>query len=203
MTKKAGPRRTKQKQFGFEILEHKAIKKFGGSLLTSHPKSKRPISFKKTLHLVMRSSLAKGARSFYKKDAAIYALIQRQAKRFGVKIYRFANGGNHLHLVILAQSRESYVCFVRSVSGLTARLIMNKQRGAARAEEEPNQVVGATQGFWDRRPYTSIVEWGRHFKNVCRYLDENLLEAIGFPYAPRSLGGPKQRREYRRSVLYG
>jgi len=205
--------KVKAKQLGFAILEEKALKEFGGALLTNHPKAKRPINFKKSMHLVMRSSWAKGARSFLKKDAEIYGIIKRQGERFGVKVYRFANGGNHLHLVILAASRNSYIHFIRSVSGLIARLMMNKQRGAASSvsssgNSKPNSSENLlknipTKSFWDRRPYTKIVEWGKHFKGVCRYLDENTLEAIGFPYAPRSIGGPKQRQMYRRNAVYG
>jgi hypothetical protein len=47
------------------------------------------------MHLVMRSSLAKGERSFLspKRSPAVRELVYRVAKTQGVKIYRFANRG--------------------------------------------------------------------------------------------------------------
>ena len=47
--------------------------------------------------------------------------------------------------------------------------------------------------FWDARPFTRIVEWGRDFKNFGFYILQNTLEATGFmPYQPRR-GGPGLR----------
>src|SRR5262245_31353704 len=110
------------KQLGFEILEGKNVKHFGGAYLgNSNPKEKRIISTNKSMHLVLRSLLAKGARSFLKFDKRIWEIVDSQAKHFGVKIYRKANGGNHLHLIVLPRSRRAFNGFIRSISGLIAR----------------------------------------------------------------------------------
>ncbi|PIU00026.1 MAG: hypothetical protein COT74_06650 [Bdellovibrionales bacterium CG10_big_fil_rev_8_21_14_0_10_45_34] len=199
-------KKTNQKQLGFALLEDKIARQFGGSLLKSNPKVKRPISFRKSMHLVLRSSLAKGQHSFLRKDDAIESIIHKQAKQFGVKVYRFANGGNHLHLVILPSTRDSYKNFIRSVSGLIARLVLNTQRGsigsASRSRLKDSKLP--KQRFWDFRPYTRIVEWGRDFKRLSLYLAENTLEAIGYlPYVPREVGGAKRRRELRRAIVFG
>ena len=43
-----------------------------------------------------------------------------------------------------------------------------------------------SQGFWEFRPFSRIVNWGRDFKNCVQYLKKNVLEALGFvPYKPR------------------
>lgn len=98
-------------------------------------------------------------------------------KRFGVKVYSIANGGNHLHMVILPRTREAYIFFVRSISGLVARLVLKIKRGSARGLQ-----------FWDKRPYTRLVEWGKDFRGVCNYLMQNTLEALGFiPYQRRKV----------------
>ncbi|HEX4924063.1 MAG TPA: hypothetical protein VFV50_08255 [Bdellovibrionales bacterium] len=160
---------TPTKQLGFKILEGNNVRIFGGAHLTSHPKEKRPISIKKPVHLVMRSHHAKGPRSFFRHDQKILALISKQGRRFGVKLYRYANGGNHLHMVILPESRRAFNAFIRSVTGLIARLVLGAQRGA------PKELQ-----FWERRPFTRIVEWGRDYRKVCAYLLQNTLEALGF-----------------------
>jgi hypothetical protein len=163
------------KQLGFEILEGNNIKHFGGSYLTSHPKEKRPLSLRKTSHLVMRSLLAKGPRSFLRYDEKIRRIVFNQAKEFGIKIYRFANGGNHLHMVVLPRSRSAFNAFIRSISGLIARLVLKVERGSPKNLQ-----------FWEKRPFTRIVEWGRDYKRVCSYLMQNTLEALGFvEYQPR------------------
>jgi REP element-mobilizing transposase RayT len=163
------------KQLGFEILEKNNVKYFGGARLTSHPKVKRPLSLKRSAHLVMRSLIAKGTYSFLKHDQVIQNLVNKQAKSFGVKIYRFANGGNHLHMIILPRSRRAFNAFIRSIAGLIARLILGAERGSAKDLR-----------FWEKRPFTRIVEWGREFRSVCNYLHQNTLEALGFiEYRPR------------------
>jgi REP element-mobilizing transposase RayT len=173
--------RNNEKQLGFSLLEDKNIKHFGGAYLKkSHPKVARPLSIKRSLHLVMRSSKATGSYSFLKNSRKIFDIIYKQSKLHGVKIYRYANGGNHLHLVILPRSASAYRKFIRAASGLIARLILRRERGSVQ------QATTTKTKFWDQRPYTRIVEWGRDFKSVSNYLMQNILEAIGFVnYKPR------------------
>jgi hypothetical protein len=176
----------RQKQIGFQLLEQNSIKTFGGSLLKkSNAKVARPISIKKSMHLVMRSSAAKGAFSLLKKDQEIYNVIDRQAKKHGVKVYNYANGGNHLHLIVRPVSRRAFNNFVRSISGLIARMVLNAQRGRAKLSLMAQTGV---QKFWDQRPFTRIIEWGRDFDRSTKYLLQNTLEAYGFvAYKPRGL----------------
>ncbi len=152
-------------------------KEFGGSLLRGHARIARPVSHKRAMHLVMRSSHAKATNSFLRIERAkrIEKLIFKQAKEFGVRVYRYANSGNHLHLLILPRSRLAFNQFVKTISGLIARITLCSERGSAKAVQ-----------FWDARPYTKILEWGREFINVGKYILQNKLEAIGFiVYRPR------------------
>ena len=158
---------------GFERM---GLKKFGGTLLRGNAREQRPISIKRPMHLVMRSSLAKGERSFLKKEAKIRGIIYATAYNKGVRIYRYANAGNHLHLIVKPESRQAFKRFIRAVSGLIARAVLGVERGRAQGIR-----------FWDAKPFTRILEWGRDYKNACEYLMTNLLEAIGFqPYRPRA-----------------
>ncbi len=159
----------KEMKHGFSILESKNSSRFGGSLLNSNPKMKRPISTHKPMHLVIRSTKAIGSLSFLKISRKIDLILSTQSKSSGVKIMRRANAGNHIHLVILPQSRASYVRFIRAVTGLIARQVLAKSR----------KTLDITK-FWDKRPFTRFVEWGTDLGNVFRYLKLNTLEALGF-----------------------
>lgn len=164
------------KQLFLENFKMKSQKHFGGAYLkNSNPKEKRPISTKKAMHLVLRSSMAKGPLSLLRNNKKVSNILYKQAKACGVKIYRFANAGNHLHLIILPSTRVTFMKFIRSVSGLIARFILKAERGAAKSMQ-----------FWDKRPFTRILEWGKDFKVSSEYLLQNTLEALGFiPYQPR------------------
>ncbi len=165
------------RQLLFPAFEKLSLKIFGGSRTQGNPREQRPITTKRPMHLVMKSSHAKGEFSFLKgkRVKRIKDLIHRSAKAHGVKIYRYANSGNHLHLIIMPPSRSAYHKFIRSISGLIARLTLGVERGKALGLQ-----------FWDARPFSRILEWGRDFRVACDYLEQNILEALGFiPYRPR------------------
>lgn len=127
------------------------------------------------MHVVLRSSRAVGGLAFTKRQRQIEAILNRQAIRFGVKLYRRAIAGNHLHLIVLPRSRAAYAGFVRAIAGILARLVLGCERGRAKGLK-----------FWDSRPWSRIVSWGRDFLEVCAYVFQNKLEATGFiPYQPR------------------
>jgi hypothetical protein len=181
------------RQLGFAILEEKALKSFGGALLKrSNPKMKRPITTKRPMHLVLWSAVAKGSLSLLRKRRELANIILKQGQLHGVQIYKQANGGNHLHLVIRPSSRKAFQNFVRSVTGLVARLVLGAERGQVRLkakltkDNEEQHLKNSKVQLWSRRPFTRIVEWGRDFKGVLNYLTQNTLEALGFiAYRPR------------------
>jgi hypothetical protein len=167
----------KNKQLNFDLTNENLGRKFGGAYLkNSNAKKKRPITTDRAMHLVMRSTLAKGPLSLRHKQEKVFAIVSKQAKTAGVKLYRYANAGNHLHMVVLPRSRPAFRKFVRAISGLIAREILGAQRGKAKGKK-----------FWDKRPFTQIIEWGRQFRQVSSYVLQNTLEAIGFvEYKPRN-----------------
>jgi REP element-mobilizing transposase RayT len=170
---------------GFEAL---GVKEFGGSerLKKAHAREARPIAIKRPMHLVMRSTLATGERSFLRAKRArkIETLVYKLGKECGVKVYRFANSGNHLHLIVLPSSRAAFKAYIKAVSGIIARITLSAERGSAQGIR-----------FWDSKPYTRILEWGRDFKTACQYVLQNTLEAIGFiAYQPRKRPSSKRAR---------
>jgi REP element-mobilizing transposase RayT len=84
---------------------------------------------REAIHLVMRSSWAKGTTSFRNpaNKNKIESLIRTVAVKHQVLIYRKAVVGNHIHLVLKVADRRAYCAFVRSVSGQIARHVMRKQ----------------------------------------------------------------------------
>ena len=160
-----------------DLFKTLGAKHFGGSLLKGNPQEARPISTKNSMHLVLRSTLAVREKSFLhpSRSRRIQAVVYGIGKQTGVKVYRYANSGNHLHLVILPISRRAFRSYIRAISGLIARITLGAERG------DPKGLK-----FWDARPFSRIVEWGKDFRQACAYLVQNTLEAIGFiPFTPR------------------
>lgn len=157
---------SKQGKFAFiEPVETK----FGGSLLkNSNPKGARPVDTKAPMHLVFHSDKATGDKSFLRFDKAIWKIISDQSHLHRVKVYSFANAGNHLHMLIRGKSRRGILRFIRGLGALIARRVLRAARGA------PSQEAGS---FWSQRPYSRILaSWVRDFRNVCAYLKLNRLE---------------------------
>ena len=157
----------RQKSFAF-IKDYK--KEFGGALLVGQRKTRRPLSTKKPIHLVLRSNQT-GV--FSPSNRSLHELVRAQAKRFGIRIYDFAVNWSHLHMVIRIKDRRDYVGFIRVLTAILSLRIRRylKERGG--------RCLETTGQLFDLRPYTRIVEWGRHFKRVMEYQILNQMEARG------------------------
>lgn len=176
------PRRSRLPKQALLSNTFKSVKEFGGAhLKKSHAKKARPIAIKKTMHLTLRSSKARGEYSLrLNKDRIrrIEKVVRTQAQRFDVDIYRYANVGNHLHLLIKANYRQGFISFLRTISGIISRIALSAERGRA--------ILDASTQFWDQRPWTKILLTWTDFKNVKKYVEQNFNEALGFiPYKPR------------------
>ncbi|MEO5668053.1 MAG: transposase [Bdellovibrionota bacterium] len=157
-------------QVPLPCLEFKKTLAFGGSLLkSSHAKSSRPLSSKHALHIVLRSEWAQGARTMLKHEQVIRNTLLKLGRKHGVKVYRVANAGNHLHLLVRFTKRRGLQNFLRGASGLIARKMLGAERGRAHKDS-----------FWSQRPFTRIVSWGKDFDSVLAYVKLNTLEALGF-----------------------
>ena len=147
---------------------------FGGVAIKGHARESRPLSMKRPIHLVMRSSRAQGDKSFLRKtnSAKIEKIVEKHARACGVKIYDFANGGNHLHLIVRLTNRPLFKKFLRIISGLIARHILGAEKFSAQLKEK--------QKFWDALPFTRIAKWGPSYEILKSYFVLNKLEALGF-----------------------
>jgi hypothetical protein len=135
------------------------------------------------MHVVMRSDRAVGAWSLLRPEhrACIAALMRRLAPRFGVRVYQFANAGNHLHLVLRAKSRRDLQSFLRTFGGLVARAVTGARKGSPSGP------------FWTHTAYSRLLTWGRAFETARIYVLQNELESSGYP-TPRVLEREERRR---------
>ena len=149
------------KQLSMSFLKNYK-KEFGGSLLVGKRKSKRPLSTKHPIHLVLRSELK---RVFHPSNQSLDKLIKKTAKEFNIKIYDFALNWSHIHMLIRLQNKEDYTKFIRA---LTSKLALGIRKA------KPN-----IKSVFTLRPFTRILTWGRDFRNALNYQIINRLEAKG------------------------
>lgn len=146
---------------------------YGGALSNTRAgRSKaRPLAVRSTMHLVLRSSKAKGEWSFKKHAKTIRKIVDKFAGRHHVKIVSYVNVGNHLHLQIKLGHRTSYRPFIRAI---TAAIKM-KVTGVSRWVKNAN-----AQKFWDLRPFTRIVTSFTERISLRSYILVNFYESMGY-----------------------
>jgi REP element-mobilizing transposase RayT len=155
------------------------------------------------MHLVLRSSQAKGEWSFLRSRNAkvVKSVVEKFAFVYGVKILSLVNVGNHLHLHIRLGSRFGYKPFVRAITGSIAMAITGKTRwtrariksaeaaslvsatpsSKAITSAEANVVGSAVAArFWDHRPFTRVVRGFGAARRLIDYLRINEMEGWGF-----------------------
>src|SRR4051812_15762085 len=146
----------------------KPKREYGGEASKGKRKIQRPFDPDRPLHLSLRASGARGQRSMLKFELknAIHDILSRICDKRRIRVYRYANVGNHLHLLVKAKSRRDFQAFLREFAGAVAVAVT----GAAK---------GRPQKFWDHVAWSTVVEWGRQFQNVKRYILLNLMETSG------------------------
>jgi len=173
-------KRSPHQQFSLPGFNRTSARKaHGGDHASGKRKVQRPFDPKQALHVVLRSSKAQGQLSMLRPQHCnhIQALLHRLKKRWGVSVYRYANVGNHLHLLIRCRSRRAWQGFIRELSGGIAMIVTGAKKGNALSRGP----VNTTRGFWDHLVFTRIVSFGRDFYGVARYVSTNLWEGIGVP----------------------
>lgn len=166
----------------------------GGELARGKRKTYRPIDPKQALHVVLRSSKARGSLSMLhpKHRNHIERFVQKTARHWGIKLYRFANVGNHIHLLIQVPTREAWKSFSRELSGGIAQIVTGAQKGSALSRSQDNSIpASAKRGFWDDLVFTRIVSFGRDFNGMAKYLIKNLFESAGVPMKQLLLAGAR------------
>jgi hypothetical protein len=138
----------------------------GGAMAKGKRKTRRPLDSKRPVHLILRSSKARGVYSFKlgKNKMWIYKLVHEKAEKFGLQLQGFANVGNHLHFKLKFKRREQFQGFLKSITSLIARHVTGARKG---------QKFGK---FWDFLAYTKVVKvWAQEVK-LDNYIVANAIE---------------------------
>ena len=149
----------RQASFGF-LKNYK--KEFGGALLQGKRKTKRPLSTRHPIHLVLKSSQQN---LFNPGNLSLEKLIRSQARKFGIQIYDLALNWSHIHLLFRLRDRNAYTKFVRSLTAILAMKI--------------RKMKPDLKAIFSLRPFTRILTWGRDFKRGLDYQILNQMEALG------------------------
>ena len=161
----------------------KGSRAHGGTLYRkSGGRCPRPLDTKNSMHLVLRSSKARGEWSFLrpKNKELINGKLFQFSNKFGVKVLSLANVGNHLHFHLRLTNRHTYRPFIRALTasiamGVTGRSRWNKGRQNACGSGHQRLK------FWDLRPFTRVLQGFQSDMALGRYLEINKLEGLGVP----------------------
>src|SRR5437762_5299456 len=125
----------------------------GGVTRTGQRKTSRPIEPSLPLYLVLRSSRARGKWSLQKTttESRVQEILRELSQRHGIKAFEFANGGDQIHLLLRAKSRQGFQAFLRAFAGLTARLVTGAKKGKPSGK------------FWDALTFSRVLSWGKEF----------------------------------------
>lgn len=165
----------RQRQLSLLPKLPKLLPEHGGALRKGKRKLARAIDPKQLIHTVLRSTQACGSWSMLspRLQPHVDQATRRIAAKHGVRLYHYANVGNHLHLLVKTPTRTAFKNFLRELTGVIAVIVTGAKKGNSLAKRE------GLRGFWDFLPYTRLVSWGRDFENLRLYFVKNLFEAAG------------------------
>jgi REP element-mobilizing transposase RayT len=180
----------------FKFLKDQPLA-YGGDLLKTRKgrSCARPLDTRGSMHLVLRSTKAKGDWSFWrpKNKIKIKQIVAKFSNRYRIKILSMANVGNHLHFHIKLIDRNAYKPFIRAITAAIAMSVAgvsrwrpSKQRANQSAKNNTHQDTSENKNlkkvkdhFWDRRPFTRVVQGVRAFLTLKNYIQINQLEGFG------------------------
>src|SRR3954469_4367677 len=96
-------------EFGGADFDRPKSLSFGGANAKGKRKAKRPLKRSKPLHVVIKSSKAKGPMSFLSPThkVGIEEIVRSYAKKYFVRIERMVNVGTHLHIKLRFASNRT------------------------------------------------------------------------------------------------
>ena len=141
----------------------------GGEASLHKRKTFRPFTPKAPVHLVLKSKRAKGLWSLAhrKNKARIASMIYTYAERFQVQVYQSSVAGSEIQLLVKATDRKNLADFLRVLAGRVAIVVSGAKR-----------YVKKVGKFWDCLCWSRLVNWGKDFHQVRRYVGEAVQEMI-------------------------
>lgn len=166
------------------------LKSFGGDLNQGKRKTARPISTQRPMHLVIRSTKAVGRLSFSNHQRQLDQTLRSTAIKWGVVVRKAAWVRNHVHLVVQVGSRTQYQGWIRELTAAIVGVLK------ARVRDHVDLVHQLTQ-FFDHRPFSRVIEWGKDFQNALDYLTLNQMEVFGL----RPFRNKQSKNKFRSSPI--
>ncbi len=160
-----------QTQYSFSGF--KTSTAFGGSLLKDKKnRTARPLSTKKSMHLMLKSSHLRGDASLFRAENAqlFLRVLNKYAEKYFVVIEKYKLVGNHVHILIRLKSFKLYQDFIRSLTGQFALMMIQKFNLKVKR-------------FFDERPFTRVVEYGRDLRQITAYIHNQLKKKVSVPEA--------------------
>lgn len=139
----------------------------GGGVGGGLRKLARPLDSKRPVHLVLKSSHARGHLSFlgYKNRLTVKKILEGRARQFHVVIHRYENVGSHLHIIASFPRAKNFQNFLRTVTALIARAVTGARKGKPFGKR-----------FWDGLAFTRVIMGWRDLQGTRGYLAKNALE---------------------------
>jgi REP element-mobilizing transposase RayT len=89
------------------------------------------------------------------------------AQKYHIKIFRLVFNHTHIHAVVLLRERQSYVGFIRELTGFIPVHL-------TKSLSIPGLVF---RKIFSTRPLTRAIPWGRVFRTILNYMKKNELES--------------------------
>ncbi len=154
-----------QRSFFKNKSEFSASRISKGGDMSGRRKVFRPLDRKRKLHLILKSSHARGSKSFITNKLEVRRIIETKASKYGIVIHGLEIMRDHIHLFVSFKSRELIQTFIKVSTGLIARFITKARKGKPFGKR-----------FWDGLAFTRIVKGRRDEANLRSYLAKNRIE---------------------------
>ena len=128
------------------------------------------------MHITFKRSHSYRRLSLVAKQTAIVLLVKALAKKHGVKVYELSVNRDHIHFLLLSPAKKLFQKFLRECSSKIVGLMTGAKKGQ-----------GLLARFWQCRPWSRLVEWGRALSAVKDYILRNQLETAGVVHYDRRI----------------
>ncbi|MBX3017196.1 MAG: hypothetical protein KF767_04855 [Bdellovibrionaceae bacterium] len=158
---------SRHSQLRFPFLKLRRENAYGGTLRRRRDRrGARPVSSRHALHMVFKSSSAKGPTSFLhpRSRVILHRTLRQMAKRYGLRVHEVGICGNHFHMLVRFHHRRYLLAFNRVFTGTLVKRLCGSQKLEKR--------------FFDFRPFTRVVESRRGYQIARDYVLLNQLEGL-------------------------
>ncbi len=141
---------------------------FGGTLLKNKKnRTARPLSCSEHMHMTLKSSHMNGDVSLFRKEnrELFVGLLKALSEKYHITIMEYKLVGNHIHLLFKIACRSLYRKFIRCLTGQFAKKMI--QRYGLKVKR-----------FFDERPFTRVVKFGRDLIRVTSYIRNQLVKQL-------------------------